>query len=249
VGDRSRRTAAEALGTFLLVLMGTGAAMVNVSTGGGIGTLGVSLAFAFVIIALVYALGHLSGAHVNPAVTIAFWSTGRFPGRDVGPYIVAQCTGAIAASALLRALLGPIGNLAATVPSLAPPVSVASAFVIEWLLSFALMFVITAVATDDRVIPGFAPIAIGLTVGFCVLMGGPLTGASMNPARSLGPALVGGELRAHWVYWVAPVTAMLVAVRIYDALRPASMPKPSPGAMLGLEGPVAQAPERQGRPS
>lgn len=244
--DLWRRAAAEAVGAFFLVLIGPGAAMVNAVIGGGIGVTGIALAFAFVIIAMVYALGHLSGAHLNPAVTVGFWSTRRFPGRDVAPYIAAQCAGAIAAAAVLRAVLGPVGHLGATLPAVTPYISVGAAFLIEWLLSFALMFVIMAVATDDRVTPGFAPIAVGLTVGFCALTGGPLTGASMNPARSLGPALIGGEWRAHWVYWVAPMTAMVVAARAYDALRSAAPPRPSAGhAVIGLEGPLGEVSKRE----
>ncbi len=240
--DQWRRAAAESIGTFFLVLIGAGSAVVNAAIGGGIGVAGIALAFAFVIIAMVYALGHLSGAHLNPAVTVAFWSTRRFPGRDVALYVAAQCAGAIAAAGVLRAVLGPVGHLGATLPATAPLVPVGAAFLIEWLLSFALMFVIMAVATDDRVAPGFAPLAVGLTVGFCALMGGPLTGASMNPARSLGPALVGGEWRAHWLYWVAPMTAMMIAARAYDALRPAAAPRATPDHMvIGLEGPVDEA--------
>ncbi len=213
--------------------------MVNAATGGGLGVAGIALAFAFVIIAMVYALGHLSGAHLNPAVTVGFWSTRRFPGRDVAPYVAAQCLGAIAASAVLRAALGPVGHMGATLPALVPAVSVGGAFFIEWLLSFALMFVIMAVATDDRVAPGFAPIAVGLTVGFCALTGGPLTGASMNPARSLGPAVIGVEWRAHWIYWLAPITAMIIAARVYDALRPAgTQGETAAGSVVGVEGPV-----------
>lgn len=136
---------------------------------------------------MIYALGHLSGAHSNPAVTIGFWSTRRFPATDVVPYIAAQCIGAVAASAALEAILGTVGRGGATEPA----VSVGAAFALEWLLSFVLMFVIMAVATDERVADGFAAIAIGLTVGFCAMVGGPLTGASMNPARSFGPAVVG----------------------------------------------------------
>jgi MIP family channel proteins len=239
VRELGRRATAEAVGTFFLVLIGPGAAMVNAVTGGSLGVAGIALAFAFVIIAMVYALGHLSGAHLNPAVTVAFWSTGRFPRRDVVPYVVAQCAGAIAASALSRAVLGPVGHLGATLPALAPPISLTAAFALEFAMSFALMFVIMAVATDDRVAPGFAPIAVGLTVGFCALMGGPLTGASMNPARSFGPAVIGGEWRAHWVYWVAPIMAMLVAARAYDALRPAAAPGADVEApVIGIEGAV-----------
>jgi MIP family channel proteins len=184
----ARRVAAEAIGTFFLVLIGPGSAMVNAWSGGSLGPTGVALAFAFVVIAMIYALGHLSGAHINPAVTLAFWSVRRFPAAEVIPYVAAQCAGAVAASLALRAALGPVGHMGATLPG----IPVAAAFGVEWLLSFALMFVIMAVATDARVADGFAPLAVGLTVGFCALMGGPLTGASMNPARSFGPALVGG---------------------------------------------------------
>jgi MIP family channel proteins len=231
----SRRLAAEAIGTFFLVFIGPGSAMVNAYTGGAVGHVGVSLAFAFVVIAMIYAIGHLSGAHINPAVTIAFWSVRRFPGREVVPYVVAQCAGATAASIVLRAALGPVGSMGATLPR----ISTGAAFGVEWLLSFALMFVIMAVATDERVADGFAAIAVGLTVGFCALMAGPLTGASMNPARSLGPALVGGLWRAHWLYWVSPITAMLVAVQTYDLLRIAQPPPiGSASQVVGIQGPV-----------
>jgi MIP family channel proteins len=164
---------------------------------------------------MIYALGHLSGAHINPAVTLGFWSVWRFPTAEVAPYIIAQCSGGVAASLVLRGTLGPVGDLGATLPR----ISVPSAFAIEWLLSFVLMFVIMAVATDDRVAGGFAAIAVGLSVGFCALMGGPITGASMNPARSFGPALIGGLWQGHWLYWVAPLTGMMAAAWTYDFLR------------------------------
>lgn len=234
-GDR-RRLAGECLGTFFLVLIGPGAVMVDAWSRGALGHVGVSLAFGCVVLALVYALGHLSGAHINPAVTLAFWSVRRFPTRDVLPYIVAQCVGAVAASFLLRAGLGSVGQMGATLPA----ISTGGAFVVELLLSFVLMFVIMAVATDDRVADGFAPIAVGVTVAFCALVGGPLTGASMNPARSLGPSVVGGLWDRHWLYWAAPMLGMVVAARAYEWLRlahamPASEP---PAALTGLEGPV-----------
>jgi aquaporin NIP len=120
-----------------------------------------------------------------------------------------------------------------------------SAFGIEWLLSFALMFVIMAVATDERVVDGFAALAVGLTVGFCALMGGPVTGASMNPARSFGPALIGGHWGAHWLYWLAPITGMLAAARMYDFLRRAEPPlTPAPERPLGVQGPIESATPR-----
>lgn len=231
-----RRAAAEALGTFFLVLIGPGAVMVDAFSGGAIGHPGVALSFAFVVLAMIYALGHISGAHINPAVTLAFWSAGRFRGRDVLPYVLAQCAGAVAAALSLRAILGPVGGMGATVPAL----PVGAAFAVEWLLSFGLMFVIMAVATDRRVAEGFAGIAVGLTVGFEAMMGGPLTGASMNPARSLGPAVAGGIWDAHWLYWVAPVTAMFAAARVYDWLRPAdSASTIPPGIAMGVEGAIA----------
>ena len=234
-----RRAAAEALGTFFLVFIGPGTAMVNAYTGGAIGHVGVALAFGFVVIAMVYALGHLSGAHINPAVTLGFWSAGRFPGDEVLPYILAQCAGAVAGSLALRIALGPVGHMGATLPS----IPVGAAFLVEWLLSFALMFVIMAVAAHERVADGFAALAVGLTVGFCALMAGPLTGASMNPARSFGPALVGGEWRTHWLYWVSPISAMVTAAQVYDLLRathPAGTVRHA--GLLGGEGPVVEAP-------
>jgi MIP family channel proteins len=231
-----RRAVAEGIGTFFLVLIGPGAAMVDARSGGAVGHAGVALAFAFVVLAMIYALGHLSGAHINPAVTIAFWSARRFPGREVAPYVLAQCAGAVLASLTLRWLLGPVGGLGATVPR---GLSVGRAFAVEWLLSFALMLVIVAVATDSRVADGFAGLAVGLTVGFDAMMGGPLTGASMNPARSLGPAVAGGGWTAHWIYWAAPISAMIAAARAYDYLRPARPPSAVPaGVPMGVQGPL-----------
>jgi aquaporin Z len=229
--------AAEALGTFFLVLIGPGSVMVSVFSGGVIGHVGIALAFACVVTAMVYAVGHLSGAHINPAVTLGFWSVRRFPSGEVIPYIVAQCGGASAASAMLRAGLGRVGEMGATIPH----IPLGSAFLIEWLLSFALMFVIMAVATDERVADGFAPLAVGVTVGFCAMMGGPLTGASMNPARSLGPALIGGVWTAHWLYWLAPITAMMAAARLYEVIRHTSPPTKSDDAPLGVQGPIVGA--------
>jgi MIP family channel proteins len=234
-GAVARRAAAEALGTFFLVLIGPGAVMVNAYSGGAVSHVGVALAFAFVVLAMIYALGHLSGAHINPAVTLAFWSVRRFPSAEVVPYVAAQCVGAVAASLLSRAALGSAGSGGATLPTL----PIAAAFGVEWLLSFALMFVIMAVATDERAADGFAAIAVGLTVGFCALVGGPLTGASMNPARTLGPALVGNSWHGHWLYWVAPVTAMLAAAQAYELLRHAEPPvRPADLSPLGVQGPI-----------
>ncbi|HUP00498.1 MAG TPA: aquaporin [Gemmatimonadota bacterium] len=220
MGTWVRRAFAEGIGTFFLVLVGTGTVMADALSGGAIGPVGIALAFGLVVAGMIYAIGHISGAHINPAVTFGFWSIGRFPGRAVPVYVAAQCAGGIAASATLRVVVGDVGDLGATVPS----VSVPAAFTTEWLLSFALMFVIAAVATDERVAAGVAGLAVGLTVTFDALLGGFLTGASMNPARTLGPALVGGIWHAHWLYWAAPITAMIAAARTYDALRRSEAP-------------------------
>jgi MIP family channel proteins len=242
---KTRRLVAEGIGTFFLVLIGPGAAMVNAFTGGAVGHVGVALAFAFVVTAMIFALGHLSGAHINPAVTLAFWSVRRFPSAEVVPYIAAQCAGAALASLALLGVLGPVGQLGATLPG----IGTGKAFAVEWLLSFALMLVIMGVATDERVPDGFAALAVGFTVGFCALMGGPLTGASMNPARSFGPVLVGGLWQAHWIYWVAPVTGMLAAARVYEVLRHAKSPAaPADVIPLGVEGPIAPAAASPPRP-
>lgn len=221
---RWRRAVAEGIGTFFLVFIGPGAVAVNAYSLGALGQTGIALAFGFVVLAMVYTLGHISGAHLNPAVTLAFWSVRQLPGREVAPYLVAQCVGAVLAAGVLHYLLGPFADAGATLPH----IGVARSFVVELLLSFALMLVIMAVATDGRVAEGFAGIAVGLTVGFCALLG-PLTGASMNPARSLGPAAVSGLWEDHWLYWVAPISGMLLAARTYEFLRPTMPPVPGEG--------------------
>lgn len=228
-----RRYVAEALGTFALVAIGPGAVMVAAKTA-AFGAQGIALAFGLVITIVVASTGHLGGAHINPAVTIGFWSVRRFPGRDVAPYILAQCLGAIAASAVLSWLLGPVGNFGATIPAL----SLGRSFVVEAGYSALLGFVIMGVATDSRTSPSAAPFAIGATVYAGALVTGPLTGGSFNPARSLGPAIVGGIWTAHWLYWAAPILGMIVAMRVYEVLRGAKMPSVSPASALGVEGPL-----------
>lgn len=210
-----KRIIAESIGTFFLVLMGPGAAMVNAWAHGTVTHVGVSLAFAFVVTAMIFALGHVSGAHINPAVTLGLWSVRRFPARDVVPYVAAQCLGAVAAAAAWRGMLGTLVTAGATQPA----ISTASASAVEFLLSFVLMLVIMAVVTQDRAGDGMAALAIGLTVGLCALVGGPLTGASMNPARSFGPAAVSGVWRAHWIYWLAPILGMIAAAHAFEMLR------------------------------
>ncbi|MBD1902671.1 MULTISPECIES: MIP/aquaporin family protein [Cyanophyceae] len=206
---------AEGVGTFILVFAGTGAVMVNQISDGAVTHLGISFVFGAVVAALIYALGHISGAHFNPAVTLAFWTSGFFPKRQVLPYILAQSLGAIAASALLWMALGRVGNLGATVPL---DGNWLQSLVLETVLTFILMFVIFGSGLDRRAPIGFAGLAIGLTVGLEAVFMGPITGASMNPARSLGPALVGGIWQHHWVYWVAPILGAQLAVLIYSQL-------------------------------
>lgn len=230
-----RRYAAEACGTFALVAIGPGAVMVAAKTH-AFGHTGVALAFGLAVTLIVASSGHLGGAHVNPAVTIGFWSVRRFPGREVVPYILAQCLGATAAAVLLGWLLGPVGDFGATVPSL----PLAQSFVVEMGFTGLLGFVIMGVATDERTPTGVAPFAIGITIFAGALVTGPLTGGSFNPARTLGPAIVGGIWSAHWLYWVAPVVGAVLGMRLYDALRTSGAPM-SPPAPTGSEGAISDA--------
>lgn len=232
-----RRSLGEAVGTFFLVLLGPGAIMVDEVTNHSFGgPVGVAFATAFGILAVVYALGRASGAHVNPAVTIALWSRRRFRGRDVPAYLVAQCAGAVLAILVLRWIVGPVASLGASLPAMPAIQSLA----VEFLLSFLVMLTIMGVATNDRTGAGGAGgLAIGLVYGACFLVGAPFTGASMNPARSFGPALLGGGWTMHWVYWVGPILGMIAAAWLYDFIRPSdSVP---PGRPLGLQGPLQDA--------
>jgi aquaporin NIP len=213
---RARRLAAEVVGTFMLVAIGAGAAAVNQSTGGAVTGVGICLAFGCVVLAAIYTIGHVSGAHINPAVTFAFWVGGRFPTRDVIPYIAAQLTGATCAAFGLRFVLGSAATAAATVPS----IPLGAALGVEITLTFILMLVVMAVATDARVAGTVAGLAVGAIVVANALMGGPLTGASMNPARSFGPALAIGTWTAHWIYWIGPIVGASIAAWTYDYLRP-----------------------------
>jgi MIP family channel proteins len=207
-----RNLIAEAIGTFIMVFIGTGAVVVNQISQNAVTHLGVSIVFGAVVAALIYTLGHISGAHFNPAVTIAFWQSGFFPGRQVIPYILAQCIGAIGASTVLRGTFGLVANLGATLPR---QNNWLQALVLEAVLTFILMFVIFGSGLDRRAPIGFAGMAIGLTVAVEAAVMGPITGASMNPARSLAPALVAGLWQHHWVYWVAPIAGALLAGWVY----------------------------------
>ena len=211
-----RRALAEALAAFALVFAGCGAVITDTRHPGTLGTVGIALVFGLIIMVMVYATGHLSGAHINPAVTVAFTLTRHFPARDAIAYITAQLAGATAGALVLLALwTDKPARLGATTPS----VAAGSAFVYELVLTAFLMFVIMAVATDTRAVGAAAAIAIGGTVGLDALFGGPITGASMNPARSFGPALVAGEWHSFWIYLAGPVAGAAVGAFAYQLVR------------------------------
>ena len=211
---RSRVLAAEALGTFALVFFGCGAIIVDAEHG-ELGHVGVSLAFGLVVMAMVFALGHVSGAHINPAVTVGLAARGRFAWALVPGYLAAQIAGAVLAAVALRASLGNIANLGATQPS----GSDGQSFVWEVVMTAVLLVVIVSVVADTRATAMGAAAAIGGTIALASLVGGPISGASLNPARSFGPAVVSGDLSALWVYLSAPVLGALVGSFAYDALR------------------------------
>jgi MIP family channel proteins len=206
---------AEAIGTFILVFVGTGSVMVNQLTDGAVTHLGISAIFGAVVAALIYAFGHVSAAHFNPAVTLAFWQSGFFPAQRVLAYMLAQCGGAIAASLMLRFSLGAIGMLGATLPRAN---NWLQSLILETVLTFILMIVILGSGLDRRSPKGFEGIAIGATVFIEAACMGPITGASMNPARSLGPAVVANLWQHHWLYWVGPIVGAQLAVWCYRYL-------------------------------
>jgi aquaporin NIP len=212
----ARRCLAEALATFALVFAGCGAIVVDHERGGTLGAVGIAASFGLAIMAMIYATGHLSGAHINPAVTIAFSIQRHFPTRDALAYIPAQLAGAIAAALLLGIVWsGRPADLGATHPT----VGSAAALAYEIVLTAVLMFVIMAVATDTRAAGAAAAIAIGGTVALDALFGGAVTGASMNPARSIGPALAAWSWSDLWIYLLGPLTGAIVGAFAYQLVR------------------------------
>lgn len=204
---------AEGIGTFVLVFAGCGVVANGSSYLGSAAV--VAATFGLAVMTMIYALGHVSGAHFNPAVTVAFAVSGHLPWVRVVPYWVAQITGALIAAAFLRVSLGEGVALGVTQPA----GSVSQTFVWEFVLTAILMFVITSVATDARAVGQAAAIAIGATVTLCALVGGPISSASMNPARSAGPAIVAGDIGNLWIYLVAPILGASAAALVYDRLR------------------------------
>lgn len=227
----ARAYAAEALGTYLLVFAGPGAVVINAVSEGGVGSLGISLSFGLVVMIVIFALGHISGAHINPAVTLAFATFGSFPRRHVPGYLAAQILGAVAAALTLRALFGNVATLGSTVPT----DGAGQALALEALITFFLMFVIVAVATDERAVPGAAAVAIGGYVALVATFAGPIAGASMNPARSFGPALASGTWTDHWVYWAGPIAGALLGAAAYRWLRHGSPPAMEPAGIVEPE--------------
>lgn len=212
---------AEFFGTFALVLAACGAIVVNELLG-HVGHMGISAVFGLIIAGMIYAVGHISGAHFNPAVSIAFATTGHFPWQRVPSYVGAQCTGALAGALVLRGVLGNVAQLGATQP--ASILDATGLIAIEFLLTMTLMFVIAGVATDGRAVGTMAGVAIGGTVALSATWAGPLTGASMNPARSLGPALASGTTDWLLHYLVVPCIGAIAGALLYEAIRKGNKP-------------------------
>lgn len=222
VATLPQRLIAEALGTAGLLLFGTGAIVVNEQTQ-ALGHGGTAAAAGLAVFLLIQAFGPISGSHLNPAVTVGFWAAGRMPGRLVLPYALAQVGGALAGSGLLR-LLAPAGSM---LGATRPAHGAAEALAVEAILTFWLVLVVLRVAHGSREQGLLAGLAIGATVGLEALVAGPLTGASMNPARSLAPALLNGQLAGIWLYVAGPLAGALLAVAVDKFLRLKPLPNPS----------------------
>jgi aquaporin Z len=211
-----KKMAAEFVGTFALVFCGTGAIVIDQETHGGVTHVGIAMTFGLIVMCMIYALGNISGAHLNPAVSIAFALAKKFPLQQLLPYIVSQLAGAVAASLVLKLLFPTNGLLGSTLPA----GSAMQSFILELLLTFFLMLVIINVATGSKEQGMFAGLAIGSVVLLEAMFAGAICGASMNPARSFAPAVVSGHLENLWVYLVAPPIGAVAAVPVWRYLSP-----------------------------
>jgi len=201
----------EALGTFAIVFCGTGAIIINQQSNGAITHVGIAITFGFIVMSMIYALGNISGAHFNPAVTIAFAIAKKFEVKQILPYIISQVVGAISASIVLRLLFPDNQLLGATLPA----GSEMQSFILEFILTFFLMLVILNVAHGSKEQGMFAGLAIGAVVLLGAMFAGPICGASMNPARSIAPAIVSTHMEHLWLYLIAPVTGAAASVFIW----------------------------------
>ena len=206
---------AEFIGTFALVFCGTGAIIINSESGGVITHIGIAMTFGLVIACMIYTFGDISGAHFNPAVTLAFWAAKFIAPKEILPYILSQCAGAFTASAILKFLFPATQMLGTTLPSGDPTQS----FVMEIILTFFLMIVIIHVAKGSKEQGMFAGIAIGGTIMLDAMFGGPISGASMNPARSLAPAILSGHTEHLWIYLTAPILGAVFAIGIWKLMK------------------------------
>jgi len=207
---------AEFIGTFALVFCGTGAVIVDQETHGAVTHVGIAMTFGLIVMCMIYAFGNISGAHLNPAVSIAFTIARKFPVKQLLPYIVSQLAGAVAASLILKLLFPANVLLGATLPAGTPMQS----FILEFLLTFFLMLVIINVATGSKEQGMFAGVAIGSVVLLEAMFAGPICGASMNPARSLAPAVISGHLKNLWVYLVATPVGAMTAIPVWKLISP-----------------------------
>lgn len=210
-----RKLAAEFFGTYCLVFAGTGAIVIDRISGGAITHVGVALTFGLIVLAMIYSVGDVSGAHLNPAVTLGFCASGRMRWAAFLPYVISQGLGALAASATLRALFGNTNGLGATHPA----GGLAQSFTLEVILTAILMFVILNVSTGAREKGITAGLVVGATIALEALFAGPISGASMNPARSLGPAFVGFDLRDLWLYLSAPFLGAIMGLLVHRCVQ------------------------------
>ncbi|XP_071695059.1 aquaporin NIP2-2-like [Rutidosis leptorrhynchoides] len=215
-----RKVVAEIVATFLLVFVSCGCAVLGTGNEPKVSQLGISVASGLIVTVMIYAVGHISGAHMNPAVTIAFASVGHFPWKQVPFYATAQLTGSIAASYTLKILLQPTKYIGITTPS----GTNLQALIMEIIVTFTMMFVTSAVATDSKAVGELAGIAVGSAVCINSILAGPISGGSMNPARSIGPAIASNMYKGIWVYIIGPMTGTMSGAKCYSFIRATNEP-------------------------